>query len=92
MDNLLLQDFLRNHRQPVHTNLSIPNLVEASIRKGEGALSSTGALRVSTGKYTGRSPNDKFYIRCPGPTRPCLHCSNHRREMRNLNNDIESEA
>ena len=62
MDNLLLQDFLRNHRQPVHTNLSIPNLVEAAIRKGEGALSSTGALRVSTGKYTGRSPNDKFIV------------------------------
>ncbi|HML46156.1 MAG TPA: phosphoenolpyruvate carboxykinase (ATP) [Clostridia bacterium] len=44
----------------VHRNLTIPALVERALARGEGILSETGALHVYTGKYTGRSPNDKF--------------------------------
>lgn len=65
MDNPMWQKFMHDHRQPVHINQSIPALIEASIRLNEGTLSSTGALRVSTGKYTGRSPNDKFIVDTP---------------------------
>ncbi len=50
----------------VHRNLTIPELVEAAVRRGEGTLSQTGALVVTTGKYTGRSPNDKFIVDSPG--------------------------
>lgn len=44
-------------------NLPISKLVSISLARGEGTLTATGALRVSTGKYTGRSPNDKFIVK-----------------------------
>ncbi|WP_175640387.1 phosphoenolpyruvate carboxykinase (ATP) [Metabacillus schmidteae] len=42
--------------------LSVSQLVEKVIKRGEGKLTSTGAVSVSTGKYTGRSPKDKFIV------------------------------
>lgn len=56
-----IQDILNNTN--VHYNLSVPNLVETAVRKEEGILTTTGALSVTTGKYTGRSPKDKFIVR-----------------------------
>lgn len=50
----------------VYRNLTVPELVEAALARHEGVLSSTGALRVATGKYTGRSPNDKFVVDSSG--------------------------
>lgn len=50
----------------VHRNLSPALLVEAALRRGEGVLSDKGALTVTTGKYTGRSPKDKFIVDTPG--------------------------
>lgn len=47
----------------VHRNLSKAELVEASIRKYEGVLSKDGVFVANTGKYTGRSPNDKFTVK-----------------------------
>lgn len=43
-------------------NFETPLLVEQVIRNQEGSLSSTGAILVKTGKYTGRSANDKFIV------------------------------
>ena len=50
----------------VYRNLSPAALVEAALRRGEGVLSDKGALTVTTGKYTGRSPKDKFVVDTPG--------------------------
>ena len=49
----------------VYRNLTPTKLIEMAIQRGEGVLSSTGALSVTTGKYTGRSPEDKFVVDTP---------------------------
>ena len=50
----------------VYRNLTPAQLTEHALRRGEGTLSNTGALVVTTGKYTGRSPNDKFIVDTEG--------------------------
>jgi phosphoenolpyruvate carboxykinase (ATP) len=47
----------------VHRNLSTPALYEESLKRGEGEVGHLGPFVVSTGKYTGRSANDKFVVR-----------------------------
>jgi phosphoenolpyruvate carboxykinase (ATP) len=49
----------------VHYNLPEPALVELSLLRGEGKLGRGGALLVTTGKFTGRSPADKHVVRTP---------------------------
>ena len=46
----------------VYRNLCHAELVEKAIMRGEGKLTDKGALLVNTGKYTGRSPKDKFIV------------------------------
>lgn len=50
------------NKQTTHNQLSTAELVEASIRRNEGKLTDKGALAVTTGKYTGRSPKDRFIV------------------------------
>ena len=46
----------------IYRNLSVEKLVETSVQKNEGFVTSTGSLSVKTGKYTGRSPQDRYII------------------------------
>src|SRR2546421_1997309 len=46
-------------------NLSPAALYEHAVRRNEAAVVSTGALTAETGKHTGRSPKDKFFVREP---------------------------
>jgi phosphoenolpyruvate carboxykinase (ATP) len=43
-------------------NLPVAQLVEIAVKRGEGVLTDKGALNALTGKYTGRSPKDKFVV------------------------------
>lgn len=43
-------------------NLDASEITAIAVRSGDGVVSSTGALAVRTGKYTGRSPEDRFII------------------------------
>lgn len=47
----------------VHDNLSVSELVEASIKRKEGMLTESGAFLTATGKFTGRSPKDRFIVK-----------------------------
>ncbi len=49
----------------IHRNLSPVHLIEHTLRNGEGVLADSGALCVTTGRNTGRSPNDKFVVDDP---------------------------
>ena len=55
LNNLLSND-------NVHIQLSVPQLVEKAIGRGEATLSANGAVTAKTGKYTGRSPKDKYIV------------------------------
>lgn len=46
-----------------HWNLTPEELTKKTLELGQGVLNDTGALCVSTGKFTGRSPKDKFTVK-----------------------------
>ena len=47
----------------IHYQLSPEELTEQTVQRGEGELNDTGALVIKTGKFTGRSPKDKYVVK-----------------------------
>lgn len=49
----------------VHHNKKIHELAELAVAKGPAKKSKSGAIVVTTGKYTGRSPKDRYIVDTP---------------------------
>jgi phosphoenolpyruvate carboxykinase (ATP) len=49
--------------ESIHYQSSPEELVQDTLRIGEGSLTESGALSIHTGQFTGRSPLDKFTVR-----------------------------
>ncbi|MBT8311164.1 MAG: phosphoenolpyruvate carboxykinase (ATP) [Flavobacteriaceae bacterium] len=47
----------------VNYQLSPDELHQETLNKGQGVESSTGALAINTGEFTGRSPQDRFIVK-----------------------------
>jgi phosphoenolpyruvate carboxykinase (ATP) len=52
----------------VHYNLIEPDLISQALARGEGELGKGGAFLVTTGKFTGRSPQDKHVVKTASVT------------------------
>ncbi|HZQ15557.1 MAG TPA: phosphoenolpyruvate carboxykinase (ATP) [Gaiellaceae bacterium] len=55
-------------RGPVYRNPSTSLLYTHALRRGDGRLAEGGPLAVDTGRFTGRSPKDKFVVDEPSST------------------------
>ena len=52
-----------NENLNIHYQLSPEILTEQTVNRGEGTISDSGALCINTGKFTGRSPKDRFIVK-----------------------------
>ncbi len=60
IDELINSYILKSTK--VHYNLPTDKLIDIAVEKGEGIIAKNGALSINTGKYTGRSPKDRFIV------------------------------
>ncbi len=51
------------HQATEYWNLNPEELVEHSIKKDLGKITNSGAITINTGKFTGRSPKDRFIVK-----------------------------
>jgi len=46
-----------------HWNLSAKELANIAVAKGQATITSSGAININTGEFSGRSPMDRFIVR-----------------------------
>jgi len=46
----------------IHRNLTVNQLIKIIIEKNEGIMTNNGSISVTTGEYTGRSPDDRYIV------------------------------
>jgi phosphoenolpyruvate carboxykinase (ATP) len=49
--------------QTQYWNITPEELIEETIKRGQGVLSDAGAIAIDTGHFTGRAPKDKFIVK-----------------------------
>lgn len=47
----------------IHYQLPVELLIDQTLNRNEGILNDTGALCITTGKFTGRCPQDRFIVK-----------------------------
>src|SRR5207245_258242 len=65
-ESIGLEDFGFGPVRGASRNLVAASLYEEAIRRREGIAAAAGPLVVRTGKHTGRSPQDKYFVREAG--------------------------
>ncbi len=66
MNNLTAADLGLKSVGAVYHNLDYPGLFDHELKNQEGAISENGTMMVDTGKFTGRSPKDKYFVKQAG--------------------------
>ncbi|MGB2271690.1 MAG: phosphoenolpyruvate carboxykinase [Pseudomonadales bacterium] len=54
-----------SERPVIHENLDADTLIQLAVSRGEGVIADNGALLITTGHRTGRSPSDRFIVQEP---------------------------
>lgn len=57
-----MESFYGISKENLLDNLSVSTLINEAIKDGSATLASNGCLVINTGKYTGRSPKDRFIV------------------------------
>lgn len=52
-----------HHSENIHYQLTPDELIRQTVERGQGRITSSGALAINTGEFTGRSPKDKFTVK-----------------------------
>ena len=89
--DLLAIGGINNCRGAVVMDEAPAGLIERALRRNEGVLTDTGALSVETGKYTGRSPEDRFIVDTPD-VHDQIHWGNVNKPFSPENYDIVKQA
>jgi phosphoenolpyruvate carboxykinase (ATP) len=63
MNNTEIISKIKAQAGTVYENLTTEELVAKALERNEGVLTDCGALAADTGKFTGRSPKDKFLVK-----------------------------
>ena len=59
----ITQDITQDATRTIYKNLAPARLIEIALQRNEGTLADNGALVVTTGQRTGRSPKDRFIVK-----------------------------
>ena len=52
-----------NSKSKIYRNLSVEKLIEESLIRDNAKMAMNGAIMIDTGVFTGRSPNDKYFVK-----------------------------
>jgi len=58
--------YLQIYSGDIRFNMTADELVEESVQLQEGTITDQGALSIKTGRFTGRSPKDRYLVDEPG--------------------------
>lgn len=58
-----ITDRVISNSAKANINLSLDELLQSAVARKEGVITDSGALAADTGKFTGRSPKDKFTVK-----------------------------
>lgn len=57
-----IEDYKIQNVKNIFWNLKPNQLIEQTLRRNQGTLTQNGTLTVNTGKFTGRSPKDRYIV------------------------------